>query len=86
MTVPIPPNSNQTSRGFRVYPTSVTTFEWIPKPQIWIMTDDQRNRLTSLAQDIALENDLSLSIRIGRDGLKIGLYNIEEDEEEGDEE
>lgn len=57
-----------------------------PKSPSWIMTDDQRNRLTSLAQEIALENDLSLSIHIDKDGLNIGLYSIAETEEEVEEE
>lgn len=58
----------------------------IPGGREWIMTDDQRNRLTSLAQEIALENNLSLSIHIDKDGLNIGLYNIVETEEEVEEE
>ena len=72
----------------KAYPygfTVVNDFEtriFPPQSPKWIMTDDQRNRLVSLAQEIALSNGLSLSVHIDEDGLNIGLYNIGEAEEE----
>lgn len=48
----------------------------------WIITDEQHNRLTALAREIALANDLTLSVHIEKDSMTIGLYNIAESEEE----
>lgn len=50
----------------------------IPIEPAWVMADEQRNQLTSLAQQIALSNGLSMSIHIDKDGLNIGLYRIDD--------
>jgi type IV secretory pathway VirB9-like protein len=73
----LPPyNIDYGSASYTVYPATHRV-----KPSNWIMSDDQLNRLTALAREIAVENDVVASIHIDKEGLNIYFFEKSDDEE-----
>jgi hypothetical protein len=52
----------------------------------WIMTDDQINRLNTLAREIAIENNLVLSTHSEKESFSLSFYEKSDEEEVGSEE
>lgn len=45
----------------------------------WIMTDDERNQLTTLARDIALKNRLSLSVNMSFEYFSLNFTRLDDE-------